>query len=79
MSRNKVGPCNSAILHLRIRVQPSRHCLGDNAALVLLQSVDLRLDVGSEGVNLGTLGVKESNNAELFVKRWINDVLFLQF
>ena len=49
--RNPTDPLNSAILHLRIWVQPLGDRFGNDGAFVLLQSVNLGLDVGDKGID----------------------------
>ena len=46
--------------HLHIRIQALGDRFGNDGALVLLQGVDLDLDVGGEGVNLGAHRIKVS-------------------
>ena len=67
MCRYHPHPRNPTILHLHIRLQPLGHSLGDDGALVLLQSVDLCLDVSGEGIDLGALGIKIVSYFLLFV------------
>ena len=69
MRRDVADEINPAVPHLRIRIQPFHHHLGNDAAFVLLQRVNLKLDVGGEGFNLGALGVKEIYNSILLLMR----------
>ena len=62
MRRHHANPLDTTILHLRIRVQPLGHSLGDDGALVLLQRADLGLDVCGESVDFSAFGIEVGYN-----------------